>query len=600
MVNELESRTVKLGHYRIIGALAMLKRIATFLLGIALVSLGVLFFIAPERTVVVQLLLRYWPVFLILAGLVRVGGHLLDRQPRSPMGGMLLTAIGGILLTANLRGESGVLEVIGRYWFWLLLAFVAARVIKQYRYQSTGSAAPRAFSPLAIVVMLLIAGAGLGSYWLNKNGQKLSRLRLPFSISNVRGIFNSEFSIADEAAKTFALTAKPRLVFDGFDGDIEIRSGDVRSPSARLVRRIRASSEDEAKAIAQRISLDIRSQGESSLFSIIADTAADTFDVALSIEMPKGVVAAIDAGSVLGEIKLTGLKGDHSLRDVNQVTVGDNLGRITIEGGRAIQLNGIAGSVTLKRVSRDLSLRQIIGAINIDMAGGNGRIENASGPDTIEGKNARLELRDIAQGEGSMPALVDLKNLSDSRINIGRVRGTVRVVAVRSKIDAGEINGDLTAASSSERILVSGVTGTLKLIAEDGSVEAADLQGPAEIEATREATVRGFRSSLAVATRLGAITLALDQSPGADVHAVSEHGIVRLNLPEDSRFRLDAMTSFGRLKLRGFASLDFPRGRRTTSISYTQDPSFPLLTLRSTNGDIVISSSRSRENRASN
>ena len=578
----------------------MLKRIATVLLGIALVSLGVLFFIAPERTVVVQFLLRYWPVFLILAGLVRVGGHLLDRQPRSPMGGMLLTALGGILLTANHRGETGVLEVIGRYWFWLLLAFVAARVIKQYRYQTTGSAAPRAFSPMAIVVMLLIAGMGLGSYWLNKNGQNLSRLRLPFSISSVRGIFNTEFSIADESAKTFLLTAKPRLVFDGFDGDIEIHTGDVRSASARIVRRIRAASEDEAKALAQKINLDIKSQGDSSLFSIIADTAADTFDTALSIEMPRGVVAAIDAGSVLGEIKLTGLKGDHSLRDVNQVTVADHTGGMTIEGGRVIQLNRVAGNVTLKRASSDVSLRQINGAIVMDMTGGNGRIENASGPVSIEARNVRLELRDVAQAEGSMPALVELKNLSDSRVNIGRVRGTVRIVSVRSKIDVDGINGDLTAASSSDRIRVSGVTGALKLIAEDGSVEASDLQGPAEIEATREVTVKSFRSSLAVATRLGAITLALDQSPGADVHAVSEHGIVRLNLPEDSRFRLDAITSFGRLKLKCFDYLDFPRGRRTTSISYTQDPSFPLLTLRSTNGDIVISSSRSRESRASN
>ena len=430
-----------------------------------------------------------------------------------------LTALGGILLAANHRGETGVLEVIGRYWFWLLLAFVAARVIKQYRYQSTGSAAPRAFSPMAIVVMLLIAGTGLGSYWLNKNGQNLSRLRLPFSISNVRGIFNAEFSIADESSKTFSLTGKPRLVFDGFDGDIDIHTGDVRAPSARIVRRIRAASEDEARALAQKINLDIKPQGDSSFFSIVADTPADTFDIALSIEMPRGAVAAIDAGSVLGEVKLTGLKGDHSLRDVNQVTVADHTGSITIEDGRTIQLNRIAGSVTVKRASRDVSLRQINGAIVMDLAGGNGRIENASGPLSIEGRNTRLELRDIAQGEGSMPALVDLKNLSDSRINIGRVRGTVRIVAVRSKIDIDGINGDLTAALSSDRIRVSSVTGALKLIAEDGSVEAADLQGPAEIEATREVTVKNFRSSLAVATRLGAITLALDHSPGADVHA---------------------------------------------------------------------------------
>ncbi|MCI0660684.1 MAG: hypothetical protein L0220_06395, partial [Acidobacteria bacterium] len=64
----------------------MFKRIATLLLGIGLIGLGVLFFVAPERVFIVQLLTRFWPLFLVLAGLVRVAGYLIDRHPRSPVG----------------------------------------------------------------------------------------------------------------------------------------------------------------------------------------------------------------------------------------------------------------------------------------------------------------------------------------------------------------------------------------------------------------------------------------------------------------------------------------------------------------------------------
>src|SRR5262245_53986449 len=97
----------------------MLKRLATLLLGIGLIGLGVLFFLAPERAFVVQLLMRSWPVFLILAGIVRVAGYLIDRHPRSPVGGMMLVALGGILLSANLLAQTSLLLILGSYWFWI-------------------------------------------------------------------------------------------------------------------------------------------------------------------------------------------------------------------------------------------------------------------------------------------------------------------------------------------------------------------------------------------------------------------------------------------------------------------------------------------------
>src|SRR5437867_9551850 len=110
----------------------MLKRYATLMLGVVLVGLGALFFAMPERTYVLQVLVRFWPLFLILAGVVRVAGHLIDRHPRSPGGGLMLTAVGGILLAANLRGEHSLVYIFGRYWFWLLLALIAGQVIRQY------------------------------------------------------------------------------------------------------------------------------------------------------------------------------------------------------------------------------------------------------------------------------------------------------------------------------------------------------------------------------------------------------------------------------------------------------------------------------------
>jgi len=110
----------------------MFKRLLTFLLGAGLIGLGVFFFVAPEQAYLVQLLKRFWPLCLVLAGLVRLAGYLIDRQPRSPVGSLILTALGGILLAINLRGENSLALIVARYWFWFLLAFVAGRVLWQY------------------------------------------------------------------------------------------------------------------------------------------------------------------------------------------------------------------------------------------------------------------------------------------------------------------------------------------------------------------------------------------------------------------------------------------------------------------------------------
>lgn len=157
----------------------MRKHLATLLLGISLISLGALVFLAPEQNFVVGALMRYWPLFLLLAGVVRVMSHLLDGRPRSPMGGVMMTAIGAILLTANLRGENSPLQLLGQYWFWLLLAFIAGRVLRQYTQRAVDRARPRAFSFGAVVLMILLIGSGLTASFLTKHGHRLRQLVVP-------------------------------------------------------------------------------------------------------------------------------------------------------------------------------------------------------------------------------------------------------------------------------------------------------------------------------------------------------------------------------------------------------------------------------------
>src|SRR5262249_36550420 len=81
-------------------------------------------------------------------------------------------------LSANLLGHNSLILILGKYWFWILLAFIAGRLLKQYTHRIEDGLCPNTFSPGALVVMILIIGAGLAASFAGKNGQGEFNLRL--------------------------------------------------------------------------------------------------------------------------------------------------------------------------------------------------------------------------------------------------------------------------------------------------------------------------------------------------------------------------------------------------------------------------------------
>jgi len=103
--------------------------------------------------------------------------------------------------------------------------------------------------------------------------------------------------------------------------------------------------------------------------------------------------------------------------------------------------------------------------------------------------------------------------------------------------------------------------------------------------------VQNFDGPLNVKTRTGKLTLSHNSELGGDLVALNEHGQTRIVLPADIAFRLDASTSSGRLRARGFESLSPTRNQRSLTANYHADGDAPLVSLRSTSGNIELQSS---------
>lgn len=450
----------------------MFKRIVTLVIGIALIALGLLFFMAPERHFAVQLLTQYWPLFLIGAGLVRFSGYLIDRHPPSPLGGMMITALGGILLAANLRGEHSIVGIFGNYWFWLLLAFICGRIIRQYTHRIEDGPRPSAFSPSAILLMILITGSGLAANYLARKTAPLPAINL----GAANFVFGRQHSIEDDSPQTFALSPGSELVIDGAPGDIEIEATANPLSSARMINRIWALNEDEARKSVRNIHLQVSRNGNQ--IRVIAPSGLPGgIDTSIKVALPRNLEAAVVISDCGGSIKLNDLRGDYLIRKVEDLEANDLTGSLRVEGSRG-----------------DLELKRIHGPVN----------------------------------------------LSDPR---------------------------------------------------GGSASLEDIEGPLAVVAEGDVAVRNFFKQIDIKTTNGSISLSTNEKIDSEIKAINERGRIQLFIPDESGFHLDALTSRGRVQVKGFSQFTADHRDKTSVYGYNLSKAAPNILLRARNGSITVQSS---------
>ncbi|HEY6403316.1 MAG TPA: DUF4097 family beta strand repeat-containing protein [Blastocatellia bacterium] len=572
----------------------MSKRIATLLLGIGLIAVGSLFFVAPEQAFAVRWLMRLWPVALILAGLVRVSGYLIDRHPRSPVGGMMITTIGGILLSANLLGHNSIVLILGKYWFWILLAFIAGRLLKQYTHRIEDGLRPNTFSPGAIVVMVLIVGAGLTASFAAKNPAGGINLNLQLGGLGVSDyVFGDQISVEDEIPQSFAIAPNSRLLIYNAKGDIEINSAPQSQATARLIRRLRAANVEEARKVAKNINLQITSNGVGHQFNVAAEGVEQDFGVSIIITLPQNLEAGVEINNALGVVKITDLQGVHVIRGCERAEITRNFGGVTIENPRgAVELSEIQGPVSLANTRQEVNLRAINGPVTLDVNGGNVNLENSSGPLKLRATEAQIAITDIGDGAWTAARVIDIEQARSSRIKLQEIKGTVAIKAERSRVEAQEIAGNFKLDSSSERVKVARIDGELSIKSENGSVEAEEIRGLATIEATRDVTVRNFRGPLTILSQEGAIDLETSEKLDGNISVIGKHGKIRVSLPKDSSFRLDANAGEGRVKANdNFDNPEWSRQERSYVTGYNITADSPMVSLRLNRGEIQLRSS---------
>ena len=562
------------------------NRRGTLLLGLLLLSAGLLLFLAPAGSGIAGWLMQLWPVFLICAGVVRVMGFAVERKPRSPLVGMLLIIVGVLFLAARFQPGLNALQVYGRYWVLLLLVFASVEVVRYYSHRHTDGPPPRVFTPLRIVVVLLIVITGVFASRVANNPSVLSALRLQGLLSGLRdSVVGQSFSFTDPPV--ISADVKPGMVVsvNNSYGSLKVTGGGS-AIKATLVKAVRSWSEDDARKIADRIKLIVNRTPDGLTITTNRDQITEQFTTDIQIEVPSyiglslsdsygsvvasGIQGGLTAKASYGQADLSDIKGDVNLSlSYSGITATNIDGNINVSGAKRAKISNVTGSVEVTAgtgSNEGVELRDISGPVRV----------NASFCRIVaQGLDQAAELKTEHAG-------VDVSKASD-----------VTIVAPHSDVRAKSIDGDLRIWSSNSNLQLSSIAGALEVHGEQCSVNTEDIKGDVEIETTHgDVTVKNFYENVRIETSYRDVTLMSGLEPSGNIDVQNNHGQIKLVLPASSRFHLDAQTPNGQIQPIGFNQLD-QRVRNALVSELGNDG--PTIKLRTSFKNIIIQASALRQ-----
>ncbi|MEN3333097.1 MAG: lia operon protein LiaG [Blastocatellia bacterium] len=558
----------------------------TLLLGLLLVGVGVLVLLAPAGLGVRGWLMRLWPILLICAGVIRVMGFAVERKPRSPVGGMLLIIIGALFFISRFHSDLNAVALYGRYWMLLLLIFAGIELVRFYTHRHAYGPPPRLLTVGRILVVVFIISTGVLANRMANSPAVLSALQLPRFLDSLRdSVAGQSFDFTDAPVESREFMQGMKITVANSYGNVKINGGS-QTVKATLTKRVRGWSADDARRIADQVSLTITKTSDGLLVTTTRNEINQDFTTDIQIDVP--LSANLVANNSYGAVAVSNLqnnvqiKTSHGQADVNQVNgnvkcdlsyananAANINGDLIINGAKGVRLSNINGAVQLAARNDAVELKEISGPVHVNAPFCSIRAQGLSAESELKTEHGKVEVT------GATNLIIE---------------------APFSDVRAQTINGDLTVHSSNSSIQLATVSGTIEVNADKCNVSVEDARGEIAIETSHgEVVVKDFYEGVHVETSYGTVTLVAAKPPENDIDVKNSHGEIKLVLPSSSQFMLNAASENGEIRPIGFSGL----ASRTREPLIAANGDGPNIILRTSFRNITIQASGARQAQAS-
>jgi DUF4097 and DUF4098 domain-containing protein YvlB len=400
----------------------------------------------------------------------------------SVIGPLILIGLGALFLFRNLWPEIPLVDMISRFWPFLLIAWGAIRLIEILFWSMTGKALPRngvSGGEWALIFVICIVGATMytahnASSWFPTRSA-WRRVVLP---------------MGEGHDYTFAPVEKPcakncRIVIESFRGNAKISGSTGLTVKASGQETVRSFQQADADSANKQTPLELIQEGDQIIVRTNQDKVSDRVqpNADLDISVPEG--SSIEAHGRYGDFDIQGINGNVNINSDNAGVRLENLGgnvQVDTRASDIIRAVDVKGSVELKGRGDDVELRNITGLVTVNGTYvGDIQLANLSQPLRWEDPQNSLSFEKLA----------------------GQVRFS------RGEFTGNNLAGPIRLKARSSDVQLTDFTQSLDLTLDRGDIDLKPGKNLPKME---------------VHTRSGDIELALPPGGKFDLRASTDHG----------------------------------------------------------------------------
>ena len=308
---------------------------------------------------------------------------------------IILILIGALFLANNLRPDIPMLEFLGRYWPFLLIAWGIIRLLEIVVWAVRGKPLPASGvsgGEWVLVVFLSVVGSTL--YAFNSHGWGPARFR----VHGVE-IFGESYDYTIDEKRIPAAKAS-RVVIENLRGNTRVVGGDT--PEVRVTGRkiIRALTHDDATRMNTETALEFVEQGDVIIIRTNQNRVPQqerNLSAELEITVPRGV--SVQARGRHGDFEINDISGGVEVESDNAGVRVQNIGgnlRANLQRSDVVRAIGVTGNVDLQGRGNDVELENVQGQVTIEGSwGGELQFRKLAKPLRFQGRQADLSVQRV-------------------------------------------------------------------------------------------------------------------------------------------------------------------------------------------------------------
>ena len=460
---------------------------------------------------------------------------------RSIFWSLILISVGLLFLLRNLGFEIRPWLIIAKYWPLLIIFWGLSKLLSYFRSEEDPNAARRSLltgGDIVLLLFLLVLGSAV---------TKAVSFHLPDFPKDIFDLQSDEaFDVFDEAHKSFTYIEEKSQPLTKKDGALEIQNQygnvDINVHSLpelkiRLEKKITTRNEAKAKELARLLKIKMEAKSPGYAVSTNRDQMDAEQDEGiktnLTIWVPK--TTRVVVSNKYGSVTLNGVVGTHNLTNgYGAIKVSDIEGSLHIENQN--------GPITVTGVSGDCDISNKYGAVELDTIGGKAHIDG---------------------GYGS--------------VVLRKIKGPVQLVHKYGLVECNDLDSTLSVDGRYAEIKGSNIGGDVQITTSYKDVDLENVEG-----------------AMIIQGKHGDINIKGEHSPSKPIKVESEYSAVTITLPEESRFRIEAYSKFGKFvsEFESIEGADFsPESVSGVKVKGSHGEGGPLITVNTSYRDINLNAS---------